>query len=467
MTVAETEENGPSNSSRHWANAPRAGLPAAQDQDQDRDRDRRLELKKAPNARSEPAQELRSPCAGGQPKVYPTLRLRLRQGVPEAAETDNVPMLVQGPRQAGGRSSSSTSRLARQAVTQPRRVSTPPASTRPVEMMPPPSLSPLASASASASASLSLPMQSPEHSYSNSLGGSGGGSGSSSGSYWLETQHFNVAGGQVSRPLSLPLALPLPLESAGAAERRLTFDQWLQSKKKQEVLRRRQSRREAHRLHSLKQMRKQMSEKCYEDWLHAKRRVHCSARLPGALAEVQRKRREESQLCLAQWQLRKRQEQEQRREEQLRAEQEQRVHEQLRRQLSQLAWERWLAQLAAKNQSNPGLQTERQWQQQQHHLQQQQQFQQQQQHLQQHLQQQQHPLSRLSKLTAAAAPRQRIRLRPPPSSARQQQQQQLDQRKLQEQVASLYLHVPLSAAQRALRRRLDAIDAVHLQRRRR
>ncbi|EDW66110.2 uncharacterized protein Dvir_GJ15845 [Drosophila virilis] len=334
MTAAETEENGPSNSSRNCADAPRSGLPPAQDQV----RDQRLELKQSPNARTDLAQGF--PCAGGQPKVYPTLRLRLRetiQSVPEAAETDNVPVLVQGPRQAGGRSSSSTSRLVRQAVTQPRRVSTPPASTRPVEMMPMPSPSPSPSASA-----------------------------------------------------------------------------------KQELLRRRQSRREAHRLHSLKQMRKQMSEKCYEDWLHAKRRVQCSARLPNASAEAQRKRREESQLCLAQWQQRKRQELEQRREEELRAEQEQRVHEQLRRQLSQLAWERWLAQLAVKTQSNSGLQTE---------------F------------------------------RQRIRLRAQPSSARQQQQ--LEQSKLQEQVTSLYLHVPLSAAQRALRRRLDAIDAVHLQRRRR
>ncbi|XP_051862775.1 transcription factor SPT20 homolog [Drosophila albomicans] len=204
---------------------------------------------------------------------------------------------------------------------------------------------------------------------------------------------------------------------------RLTFDDWLLLKEKQDAQKRRDDRRELNRLSHMQQMRQQLSEKCYADWLRAKRR-HCSSCNTGScnmlqqagptmLVEASRRRAEQTKRTVQQWERRKLLEMQRQREQQTRERHEQQVRDHLRRQLSQLAWHRWLQQQDKQQQ-------------------QQQQQQQQERNEKPHRQR----LSSNSSLKPSMAG-----------------------------IESLYLHVPLSAAQHSLRQRLDSIDGLNMQRR--
>ncbi|XP_017869427.1 PREDICTED: PAX-interacting protein 1-like [Drosophila arizonae] len=213
-------------------------------------------------------------------------------------------------------------------------------------------------------------------------------------------------------------------------QRRLTFEQWLLRKRSQESMRRRQSRREAQRVQQAKQLRQQMAQKSYAEWLTAKKKrlllkeSRFDEALAAEIATLQRQR--QSQHSLQQWKQRKQQEAQQRRERQEQVQQEDEANEKLREQLSHLAWQRWISRQAIK--APPQLQAMQK-------LRQQQQLQPQQQPRRDRL--------RMSAAAAAAAaataPRQRKQSHP---------------------ITSLYLQVPLSVAQRSLRRRLQSLSSL-------
>lgn len=198
-------------------------------------------------------------------------------------------------------------------------------------------------------------------------------------------------------------------------------------------MRRRQSRREAQRLQQAKQLRQQMAEKSYAEWLTAKKRrvlmneSRFDESLAAEIATLQRQK--QSQHSMQVWEQRKQQEAQQRRERQEQAQQEDHVHEKLREQLSHLAWQRWIARQTVKPPAPlQAMQRLRQQQLQQP-------------------QQQQQPLRDNMRMSAAAV-----------ASAAAAATRQ---RKPGHPVTSLYLHVPLSVAQRSLRRRLENHSSSH------
>ncbi|XP_032597302.1 uncharacterized protein LOC6569399 isoform X2 [Drosophila grimshawi] len=119
---------------------------------------------------------------------------------------------------------------------------------------------------------------------------------------------------------------------------------------KQELVRRCQFRRELQQQKQVRQVRKQMSDQCYADWLHLKRRSRVKASTTTAeAAALVASTSEQRHRCLRQWEQRKQHESQQRREQQLRAKEQQHMDERVREQLSRLSWQRWLAQLAVKS----------------------------------------------------------------------------------------------------------------------
>ncbi|XP_017851753.1 putative mediator of RNA polymerase II transcription subunit 26 [Drosophila busckii] len=403
-----------------------------------------------PKPAAQPALSVANSVASNcQQAVYPTLRLRLR----DKAEHN------------GNGSGSGCSQTRRAAVTEPRWQQKP-QQTPSTSPTPPPTPSVLSPKRLESGSLYSVPSQSYRQQQQQP-------SNYSSDSRLLQTLRYSFVSSVKQSQLQtqqqqlqqqLMNLIPLQPHNMNARElksfqRRLSFEEWLTAKKREDMQRKRDTRREEHRLNHLQKLRQQMSQKCYKDWLHAKQQRQLSCCLPTVLVESRaRSQRAATQQRFEDWQRRKDHELLRQRQRHEREELERRVLAELRHKQSQLAWQRWLAQAEAKTKGQE--QPPQQQQQQQ--------------------QQQVKPTANIkgkgkgkSKFDANAPllyikPMRRAQLLEKTQSAlyRRTALSLLPLRQQQAQQEAFYLHVPLSAAQRALRERLDSIDGVQMQRKR-
>ncbi|XP_022219464.2 uncharacterized protein LOC111072119 [Drosophila obscura] len=229
------------------------------------------------------------PCSSEKPS-YSVFRLQLRS--PQYPNSERIISGEEGLQMEGSRT---RLRNMRQAVTSPRRAETPRVVTEPrrstrfseqwtLELEPSTSINHQADQSGLSQTDAgadnydsvaSLPSAEREMSLV-----SGTETGTSS--FWdvhepHGSRNHNRIAGAGERASSFEMACDVRTHDKGAR----TYEEWLTLKRKEAYQQQRLQRREAHRLTVAVRVRKQMSDQCYSDWLASKQQRHLGARIPG------------------------------------------------------------------------------------------------------------------------------------------------------------------------------------------